>query len=86
LFDSDLVRLPGIEGNTCIITDGDMNNIYFLHDGMGLPVKNPHYCYIAKNLPGDFVIENCIFECPFYDTSTDVGDCILIDLVRQNRK
>ena len=79
LFDSNLLRLPGSDGNSSMLAEGDMNNIYFLHDGSGVPVRNPHYCNFTKNLPGEFIIENCIFECPFYDTTSDVGDCMLFD-------
>ena len=78
LFDSNLVRLQAPQ-QIDMTADGDMNNVYFLHDGEGIPAENPHYAYIAKNLPGEFRVENCIFECPFFDSSTDDGDCILID-------
>lgn len=79
LFDSNLVRLQGTDGKTSIIGDGDMNNIYFLYDGEGTPVSNPHYCNISRSLPGEFMIKNCIFECPFYDKNSDTGDSILIE-------
>ena len=78
LFDSNLVRLQAPQ-SIDMTADGDMKNVYFLHDGEGAPVKNPHYAFIAKNLPGEVIVENCVFECPFYDSTTDAGDCILID-------